>query len=283
VPRRGPRDRTELEAVLQRFHALSLRDQLRFYQETGDYLGAELKPERAVDRAARERAEALEAMREVAEHLRLAANQAPTTDQFRTTASELGLDWTVNKIIRAFGRYSFAQDALLGRWIPDTREQRKVRSATHGRRRSHEEYLTGVRLWLKTRPRQENTGSYDECADDYNDQITADQRRLVRSDGLQVALGLNLAIIVKVARGELTLPEAQQQLVNEQLDGHGDNGLVSSRWIAARLGIAGQGIADLSRPSQVPLARRDRGNAQALARRRRDRLAERIRGSRPKA
>ena len=148
-----PVGRSELEAALQRVLALPLRDQLEVLSALRESLSADLADaDDARDKQIEERAGALQAIEAVSDKLKLPKGLAPTSTQFRQLAPTVAPGWNVTRISRAFGRWRLAQRVFLGEAVAETAAQRDLRRSRVGRKRSHEDVVTGVRAWLETKP-----------------------------------------------------------------------------------------------------------------------------------
>jgi predicted DNA-binding transcriptional regulator AlpA len=220
-------ERQELETVLRRFAELSTRAQLRAYEVIREYLGDGIKATKG-DHELAERAAALEALRQVADELRLPEGRSPTTTQFDEVSKRLGLDWTVSRVIRAWGRWRFATDAFTGHRARPSAHQRALQSASTGTRRTHEDYLTALRLWLDTKPAATTTAIYDAWAREYNEERDPGERPVPGWIAIYRVLGVSFENALRAARGEIELAEAPKALRMRQ--DHGP--LVSTRGIA---------------------------------------------------
>ncbi len=109
----------EFASALRFVFALTLGDQLRVHEALSGYLAAARLAPRS-NRKLEERKAALGAMRAVCEKLGLPDGTAPTVKQFSETARELDLSMTVATVTAAWGRWRFAQAALLGERAPES-------------------------------------------------------------------------------------------------------------------------------------------------------------------
>lgn len=200
----------ELDIVMQRFFALSAADQLRAYEGLRDYLGADVPMETKADRQINRRADSLAAVAQVADHLGL-EGRAPTVKQFDSVARELGLSWTARTVGEAWGRWRFACDAHLGEPPRLTASQRSLRRRLSGVKRSHDDYLTAVRLWLATDPPLERPDDYDAWAREHNNGFLQDGELPVPgATAIRYALALAWRDAVRVGRGEASLDEVSK-------------------------------------------------------------------------
>ena len=141
----------EIEALRARIYALPFLAKCELLESLRLDLAGNLGAESEVTKETRLRAEALEAMGKVAEHLGLEAEMAPTTTQFDEAARELGLDWTVSKVTRTWEKWRLATDAYKGKLAPAVPASR-AKCRQLGRRLTEEECLDRVRAWLETKP-----------------------------------------------------------------------------------------------------------------------------------
>lgn len=144
----GPDAKPERQEALRRFFALPLKEQLAAFAEIREYLGEGVGAESELDRAVRAKHEALEALQAAQAHLAKSArvaDDAPLRKQlYEAAASELGLTVSSSRVIRVFGTWRSAQQALLGD-VPESAAQRRLRLRAAGRKRSHEDYLASIR------------------------------------------------------------------------------------------------------------------------------------------
>ena len=115
---------------MRRLYALTRADHLRAFFALRDYLGEDAGVATAVETELERREAALEAIRQVADHLRLPAGQAMTTDQFNAGAVEKGSDWQSGQVIRAWGRWPQAMNAYRGEPAPDPARKARPGPAT---------------------------------------------------------------------------------------------------------------------------------------------------------
>lgn len=227
-------ERRELEGVLRRAYALSSADQLALYETLAEYLGRGVGTESQRDAELKNRAEALRALEQASKHADLGAGRRLTVARFDRVARELGLDWNGARVIRAWGSWGQAKTALAGGRISESPGQRGVRRKSSGRKRSHEEYLAGVRAWLGTDPPSTSMRDYDRFAQESQGRPGLP---LVRYTSLHNALGLAWPEILAVARGEAEHIEMRRQSVEAIKPTAGPLELVGNREIALLLGV----------------------------------------------
>lgn len=241
---RSPHARSEIEDVLRRVYRLSRRDQMQVFTTLRDYLGDEVGREAEQDVAIRQRARTLEALAQVAQDLGLPQATAPNTRQFREVAPRLDLDISVSQIVRAWGSWRQAQAALTGGWVQESSTQRALRRATSGRNRTHEERISGIRIWLETQPRSTTTKDYDKWRAQRSHQ--RDQPPVVTSHSLRASTGLSWEDLLAVARGEDGLRERQRRRAEDYLEEAGPGALVGIRFARLLLGYSHSGIHQLA-------------------------------------
>jgi hypothetical protein len=227
-----PIDELEFQGAMQRFFVLPAAEQLRAFQAMRDYLADTIVATEA-DRELDERAQSLEVIAEVARELDLPEGQAPTTTQFNEVSKRLGLGWSVSRVGRAWGKWRFAAEAFTGHRTRTTARQRALRSAHSGKRRTHEDYLTALRLWLDTKPAVTTTGIYDAWAREYSDSPPPGRRPVPLWMAIYKMLGVSFENALRAARGDGDLSEMSKTLRTR--NDHGP--LVSTRWIAEERGL----------------------------------------------
>lgn len=270
--------------VLQRALNLPTRDQLALYEFLLSYLAGHIGEETAANRQLRLRDEALATIERVAKHLGLPDGEAPRVTDFNRACRELGIPWRSHHVIRAFGRWNNAKNAYGGRRVPETASQRSLRRATAGRKRTHEEYFEGVRIWLQARPASTRRGDYAAFRAEYNAKLPAGQRPLVGVWMLTAELGLGWDQVLAIARGEKTVEQAWREReagTDKRSSGAGAeqattrssgrrkapwDELVSAREAAAMLGLAHSQFDDHSRRRSFPLPAARLGSARVWRR-----------------
>jgi hypothetical protein len=96
----------------------------------------------------------------------------------------------------------------MGEHVPDTSETRALRRATSGRKRSHDTYLSGPRMWLATEPASEQMRDHDTFVTEHNANLAEGELPLVLAKTICTQLGVSWAIVKALARGETTLDAA---------------------------------------------------------------------------
>ncbi len=251
MPKR-PRERVEVEAVMQRIYELSTREQYEVYAALRDYLAS--SPDRGdpVETAIDRRAAALAAMQRVVEHLGLPNGTAPTTTQFAAASKELGLGWGTTAVAEAWGRFRNAQRAIRGEPVPESPQQRATRRRRSGRRRNHEAYLAGVARWLRTEPASTTQRDYDTWARAFN-RDHPDDLPLVRGGSIVSTLGLPWDTLKACAVGDVDYKEAARQHSHERISrDSGPLNVVSSGTTGLILGWGSQQVAKYARRDDFP-------------------------------
>lgn len=270
---------------MQRFYRLRDVDKVRAYKSIRDHLGDRVGEDTRHDEKVRRRAEALDALAQVRDHLGLAADQAPTKAAFDREARALGLPWTGARVIKAWDRWRFATDALKGGQAPLTAAQKSLQRAVSGKERAFEEPLTALRRWLETAPRSTTTDDYDEWSRETNDGLDDDELPVPGAAALRLQLSATWPDLVRVGKGEIGLAQARPIRPGSRRRGAGPYDLVArgeilpsstcrngrrarpytrttsrARWPSwVRLGSGGQPpalLASCSRPSPVPASPR---------------------------
>jgi predicted DNA-binding transcriptional regulator AlpA len=219
---------------MRRFLALQLADQLRAYEQMREYLSAAARETKA-DRELRDRIEALDAIRKVADHLGLPEQKAPTADQFNEHAPAVAPGWNVSKVGRAWGSWRFACDVHRGERPRLSARQRGLQAKVSGRTRTREEHLTSVRRWLATNPPRERVVDYEAWRREANANLAEGELPLPAYMTMWLELPIVWADRKRVARGEMEPEEARLAKTSRQADfTRGPHEFVSIPWIARR-------------------------------------------------
>ncbi|MGH2852647.1 MAG: hypothetical protein ACRDLF_00425 [Solirubrobacteraceae bacterium] len=246
-----PGDRTyqhkkhiEHEALLARVLALPEREQLEIHEALSTSLGGRLGRESDRARQTRLRHEAVGAIRAAAKHLGLPETQAPTIPEYKRAAKETSLPLTFNAVYRAFEEdWGVATRFYLGKEVHPTAAARMVQRAARVRSGTKKESpLTGVRLFLSQDPQPVSTTrhDYDAWARERNEDLAPGERRVVeRGDSIRAVLRTGWERCLAVARGEMTLEEAQAMTLSENLSEAGP--LVGQHLASWYLGLSPSG------------------------------------------
>jgi predicted DNA-binding transcriptional regulator AlpA len=154
------------------------------------------------------RAECVEAVRQVAAHLGLPAGEAPGVMQYEAARKELGLTLSVWAIERRWHSWHEIRKALRGKTVRKTARERSRFQAAVRHRPRREEWLAGVKEWLEGRPPSMLALDYDAWAVERN-QANPELPPATTEHSIHDALGLSWQETLKVARGDLSLAEAQ--------------------------------------------------------------------------
>lgn len=224
----------EREVALQRFFALSPKEQLVVYRAMRDHLAARLR-ETKRDRVVEERAAAIAALEVVTGHLKLASGVAPTPTQFDAAARALdlrcerGRRWNRSRVGRAWGKWRFAKETFLGRGLPDSSDQRARRRAVAGRARTQEAALVAIRLWLATKPAKETVRDYETWSEEHNDVLKAGELPLPNATTIRKRIPITWPDILRFARDEISLEQGRPPREHvRRRHVHGDHNLVSA-------------------------------------------------------
>lgn len=199
----------ELDMAMRRFFDLSVADQLRAYEHMRDFLGASAPAQSAADREIEQRDASLAALERVREQLGL-DGKAPSVKEFDRVSRELGLGWTARRVGYVWGRWRFACDALLGERPRLTAVQQSLRHQFAGRKRSYEEYVTALRLWLATEPPLVRMDDYTAWARQHNATLQGDEAPLPRGTAIVTALEIGWPDAVRWGRGEIEFEQARK-------------------------------------------------------------------------
>lgn len=259
-----PQGSAELTAALERFSALSRREQFAAYEAMREHL-AELAPETSRDRELRERAESLEAMATVARELGLPEGKAPTAKQFNAEAPRLAPEWDSSRVQRRWGRWRFAKEAYEGRVqrLPSFHIDAMRRA--RGARFSKEDCLDALRQWLASDPRRTTGEEYTRWRDEVHSRLPSDERPFPSQPTINLRLRIGLPAALRVARGEIELAAAQRSAEKVRPDDltwtRTEHTLVGFEWIARHAGITRKEVgrhANTRRDFPRPAARLSR-------------------------
>jgi predicted DNA-binding transcriptional regulator AlpA len=205
----------EILVILHRISLLSEKDQLLAYEAIRDYLrdGAKVSGDAEID----ERAESLRVLQAVAEHYRLPDARALTGKQFDEAPEALREGWGTSRVIRVWKRWRFAQDALSGAHAKPTAKQRASRRALGVGRLTTDDYLASVRDWLATKPASLGTAAYNEWRKEQNQNLAEGHLPRPVFSSIRSGLGMNLASILEVARGDLEIEDAPKHVAKRYL------------------------------------------------------------------
>lgn len=246
------RERTELRDVLQRVFLLSTLDQLELQEVLTSYLGEVGGQEPLVVASVRHRREALDALRSVRAHLGATNGTSLTARRFDQVSAELETGWTSQRVIRAWGRWRSATEALNGIGPRETPAQRGLRRRSTGRRRTHREYFDGVRTWLATEPPSRTRKDYDYFVLEYNNDLPSGERPLVRASALRNAFGLPWADLLAVAAGSAPLPQVRKEGIEAVARSAGPAQLITSGQVALVLGVGESQVSQLVVEGRIP-------------------------------
>lgn len=230
--RASTRRQTELEATFARFLAMSFADQLDFCARVKEYLPLAKAVGPLLDEELEKRRAMLDCLRQVRAHLGL--DQGPTYPQYLEAARVLKLPWSGQQIQRAFGLWLTAIEAVETGRPPRSAAARSYGSGKVGRKRSREEYLHAVRLWLKTHPPRDRGVDYDDWAREHN--ATADGGAVPRRNTLVAALGLPWREVLAIARDEKTHEDVHAERLEKRDWSRGPHRLIGLATVALMRG-----------------------------------------------
>jgi len=192
---------------MQLFLGLDPLGQLEHYEEVRRYLGP---PPLAVDDELVAQGDSLRCLVCAMQHLGL--RRPLQVAEYRDAASELGLEWSWQRIHRLWGSFAAAaQRAAGGR--PVTTAQQRDFIRFYNRRSGREEPLTAVRRWLATDPPKLTGAAFDAWAREYNNEVAAgvhgpEAEPLPRAATIYDRLALTWTDVLRSAQGQVPLAEA---------------------------------------------------------------------------
>jgi hypothetical protein len=167
----GSRER-EYQTAIQRIYALPLAWQHRALDDLTEHLGL---PIGRMQKEARLRGQAVADIRTAAEWLDLPPGVAPKVDDYKRAARELGL-MGYKQAHEAWELFGFAQDAIEGKWVPESPARRAHRRRSSGKKRPLESHMHAIRVW---QPPPERHRQHDPGVDD-DPLVVKDDIRSVR-------------------------------------------------------------------------------------------------------
>ena len=222
--------------ILQRVTILSEQDQLLAYETIRDYLAAGGRSALA-DPQLDERGEALRIVRAVMEHRRLDDPHKLEVTHFNAAPEKVREGWKSGRVIRAWGTWRFAREALAGAKPRPTARQRALKSKAGVPGLQTDDYLAGLREWVATNPPKLVFRDYDEWVKEKNAALEADVLPFARYRQIRYGLGLSWKSVVSIARGEITLAEGTKKGVKKRVSvSRGPHDLVSSQDIVVMTG-----------------------------------------------
>jgi hypothetical protein len=197
------------EDILLRFKELSWQDQFKTYEVIQGYF-IHSGPGAEAWREVKQRGECVEAVQTVARHLGLPEGEAPGVEDYESGRKELGLTLSASTIVRRWAAWREVVKAARGEQVAMTARQRAQYRAAIRRKHKGEEWLEGVREWLRE-------GGPSACKADYN--AWAQERNekkprltpVASAESIDEALVLSWSTVVRVAKRELSIADAQAQ------------------------------------------------------------------------
>lgn len=221
-------------ALLRRLGQLNERDQLLAYEAIRDYLAAGGKMI-AYDEELDARISAVNALQAVADYHGVNVGELQVK-QFDAAPEELRGGWRGGQIIKAFDTWRFARETAAGRHPRPTARQRALMSASGAMRLWRDDYLEGVRAWLETDPPKLGARQYNDWSREHNKTLQEGELPYPAYSSIH-ALGLSWEAVLKVARGEVRLDQAQRSEMKQRHSSTtGSHDLVSSIDIRAMTG-----------------------------------------------
>jgi hypothetical protein len=228
-----------------------------------DYESAAEGGETREQKLLRERAEALDDLAAAARELGVPPGEWPGVEEYQRVAKQLGLRYSSQQIIRRWDYWDDAGAALVGKRISETPKQRAIRRVSSGRRRTHEEYLAGLRDWLAPTPASRTEDDYDAWANAENARRGPALLPYVGASAVQQGLALSWRWALAVASHELELPEAQQRYLDELIEAAGPLALVGTVGVALILGVGLSYAQELTRRPGFPAPAAQLGRVRA--------------------
>jgi predicted DNA-binding transcriptional regulator AlpA len=246
-----PRLQTELDELTRRLLAMPLVDQYKFGERVELLLNLDqpLLKDEAVKRR-----ETLTCLQVAMAHL--GVERPLTTDEYAAARSQLGLSWSMQRILRLWKSFELAAQAAAGAPLPRTWQQRDfTRRFLAGRRpRGCEEYLTAVRIWLAAEPLTESTLAYDQFARQHNLTLEEGGLPLPRLATITNRLALPFSEIVAVARGDVPYPDVVAKRRDAADWSVGPHDLVCLRTLTLMCGGTSHQAGWLSKQGHFPRA-----------------------------
>lgn len=225
----------EIATILHRVGTLSAGDQLRAYELIRDYVKAGQKI--VTDPELDDRAVSLKALEAVVEHLKLDDASKIEVKQFDAAPAELRDGWSSARIIRAWGKWSFAQRALAGSKTRATARQRSIRKASGVSSLTSDDYLAAIKTWLATDPPDETTRSYMRWRGEMNLERSPGTLPYPSIGAIRRGLRRKWEDCLLIAKGKKTLASTPQSADKVQLAVvRGPDDLVSFRDIKEMTG-----------------------------------------------
>jgi len=235
--RAAPGKTREIDAVVQRFLDLPDAAQLDAFFRIRGHLHHGLEALDPADAELQERGDALWAIREAARILNKPAGVWPDSKEFGPIGRQIG--WPTSRVVRAWGRWSFAIDALNGGRAGLTPSQREKHGITAGRSSDFEAPLPSVRQWLKTCPPRRRKVDYNAWCDVENEQTGGVGGWKPKAAAIKRQLLISWPEIIGVAEGEIELSAAQASTgPADETWTRGPHDLVGRTTIAQILGVS---------------------------------------------
>jgi hypothetical protein len=194
------------EDILLRFKELSWQDQYKTYQVIQGYFIHSGSGSAAL-KELRERAECVKALQRVAKHLKLRDEATPGVQQYEQARKDLGIELSAATIVRRWEVWREVCKAARGERVSQTARQRAQFRAAIKQKQRGEEWLTGVREWLLTRPPALSQSDYNEWTQERNERSPLPP--VAGTESIRTALSLPWRTTVSIAKGETSLVDAQ--------------------------------------------------------------------------
>lgn len=233
-----PTTSPEVRALVRRLPDLTQLELLSLIQIAGSMLQSAQPDVAALLAEAGERRAALSAIEAVARALGRDSRTAPTAAEFNANAALTAPGWNTSRVIKAFGSWSAATRAYVGKSEPLTSRQRgHLRASRKGVLREREDYLAGVRSWLSTNPPSQTAQDYDAWRLEHNATRRDGEQPVVSYSMLRKALPWSWETIKLVAAGVLAPDEAPLRSLQERRERTGPHDLVGLKAIRDLFGL----------------------------------------------
>jgi len=246
--------RQEINALITRVLAWPDLAKFEVFDALREDLASGLSEESPENRKIQERKEALLVMKRVAEELGLPADKAPTGKQFDEVVDRVAEDWNSARVTRLWERWRLAKDAYLGtRRIdsPASRKRRQQLKGTMKKGAAQERYLASLKTWLDSEPESLTKPTYEAFAEAHNADLRAGQQPMLLAETIRRGLPLEWHNAVAMARGDLTMSEALEVELAEQVPKGDPEALVGIAAIAKMLNRHQQAIHGLLKTDKL--------------------------------
>jgi hypothetical protein len=237
--------------ILLRFQELSWQDQYKTYQVIQGYFIHSGPGSKAL-RELRERAECVDAVKQVAKHLGLGEGAAPGVQEYERARTALGIELNAATIVRRWAVWREVCKAARGEKVSQTVRQRaQFRAAIKHRPTNTEEWLAGIREWFLDGAHSPfSEDDYDAWRQERNEQ-KANLPPVAKGASIRSAFVLPWSAVIKVAKREVSLAVAQSRHL-KRLKKEGGDEFVSVAGVALILGTTQARVRHLMKARGLP-------------------------------